>query len=170
MADALTPADVRIEPATAPDVPLILRLIKELAEYEKLSDAVIATEERLMATLFGDRPAAEVAIAYAGDQAVGYAMWFHTFSTFLAQRGLYLEDIYVRPEYRGRGIGRALLTHVAAVAVQRDCGRLEWVVLDWNEPAIRFYESLGARALDEWRTFRLTGEALARVGSSGDKS
>lgn len=169
MADAPTPAGVRIEPATARDVPLILRLIKELAEYEKLSDMVVATEERLMTTLFGERPAAEVAIAYVGGHPVGYAMWFHTFSTFLAQRGLYLEDVYVRPEYRGRGIGRTLLAHVAAVAVERDCGRLEWVVLDWNEPAIRFYESLGARALDEWRTFRLTGEALTRVGLSRDK-
>jgi GNAT superfamily N-acetyltransferase len=153
----------RIEPARERDAPLILRLIKGLAEYEKLAHEVIATEDALRSALFGPRPDAEVVIAYAGEEAVGFALYFHTFSTFLARRGLYLEDLFVLPEWRGRGAGRALIAHLARIAVERNCGRLEWAVLDWNEPSIGFYKSLGARPMDEWIIFRLTGEALGAL-------
>jgi GNAT superfamily N-acetyltransferase len=155
----------RIESARERDVPLILRLIKGLAEYEKLAHEVVATEERLRQSLFGPHPSAEVVIAYVGDEAVGFALFFHTYSTFLAQRGLYLEDLFVLPEWRGRGAGRALLTHLARIAAERGCGRFEWSVLDWNEPAIDFYRSLGAVGLDEWTVFRLDEEALAALAS-----
>ena len=150
----------RIEPARERDVPLILRLIKGLADYEKLADEVQATEESLRATLFGPHPAAEVMIAYAGDEPVGFALFFHNYSTFLGKRGLYLEDLFVVPEWRGRGAGRALLSHLAKIAGERDCGRFEWAVLDWNEPAIGFYKSLGAQPMHEWTVFRVAGEAL----------
>lgn len=157
----MRPADgLRIEPATERDVPVLLGLIRALAEYERLEQQVAATEAGLREGLFGDRPAAEAVIAYADGRHAGYAMWFHTFSTFLAKRGLYLEDVFVLPEFRGRGIGRALLTHVARTAVARDCGRLEWAVLDWNEPAIGFYTKMGARPVEGWSIFRLTGGAL----------
>lgn len=158
-----SPANVRIEPATEKDVPLILSFIKGLAEYERLSHEVLATEEVLRDTLFGEHPAAEVIIAYDADGAVGFALFFHNFSTFLGQRGLYLEDLYVKPEARGRGTGRALLAHLARLARERNCGRLEWAVLDWNEPAIKFYRSLGAVSMDEWMIFRMKGEALGRL-------
>jgi GNAT superfamily N-acetyltransferase len=152
-----------IRPATPDDVPLILRFIRELAEYERLLHEVVATEDRLRDTLFGARPAAEAVIAEADGEPLGFALFFHNYSTFLAQPGLYLEDRYVRPEARGRGVGRALLAHLARLARERGCGRLEWWVLDWNEPARRFYRSLGARPMDEWTVQRLTGADLDRL-------
>jgi GNAT superfamily N-acetyltransferase len=154
----------RIEPARERDVPLILRLIKGLAEYEKLAHEVVATEERLRQSLFGPHPSAEVVIAYVDDEAVGFALFFHTYSTFLGQRGLYLEDLFVLPEWRGRGAGRALLTHLARIAAERGCGRFEWSVLDWNEPAINFYKNLGAKPMHEWTIFRVAGDSLTALG------
>ncbi|MEQ1757078.1 MAG: GNAT family N-acetyltransferase [Vicinamibacterales bacterium] len=154
-----------IRTATTEDVSLILAFIQELAEYEKLSHAVVATEASLRRELFGERPAAEVLIAEVDGAAAGFALFFHNFSTFLSRRGIYLEDLYVRPAFRRLGIGRALLTRLAGIAVERDCGRLEWSVLDWNQSAWRFYESLGAAPLEDWTTFRLTGDALIALGS-----
>ena len=162
--DVTTAGTLRIERATERDVPLILRLIKELAEYERMSDEVIASEDGLRRTLFGPHPAAEVVVGYAGDEPAGFALFFHNYSTFLAKPGLYLEDLFVVPTFRGRGYGKALLAHLARLAVERDCGRFEWSVLDWNEPAIGFYKKLGATLMDEWSTFRVTGEALKRLG------
>jgi len=157
-----------IEPATERDVPVVLRLIQGIAEYEKLSHEVLATEARLRASLFGPRPAAEAVIAYADAEPVGFAIFFHNFSTFLGQRGLYLEDLFVQPEWRKQGLGRRLMAHVAKVAVERGCGRMEWAVLDWNAPAIRFYQSLGARGMDEWTVHRLTGRDLEKLATQGD--
>jgi GNAT superfamily N-acetyltransferase len=153
--------NIRIEPARERDVPLILELIRGLAEYERLADQCIATEARLREALFGAQPAAEVLLAYADDQPAGFALFFHNFSTFLGRRGLYLEDLFVKPEFRRLGIGRRLLAALARVAVERGCGRFEWSVLDWNAPAIEFYKRLGAKPLDEWTIFRVTGDALA---------
>jgi GNAT superfamily N-acetyltransferase len=153
----------RIEKATRADVPLILSLIEELAEYERLRHEVVATEEILREELFGEHPCAEVIIGYYQDQPAGFALFFHNMSTFLGRRGLYLEDVYVRPEMRGRGIGRAMLVYLARLANERGCGRFEWAVLDWNEPAIKFYKALGAIPMDQWTIFRLTGEALDRL-------
>ena len=144
---------------------MILRMIKGLAEYEQLSHEVVATEEGLRASLFGAKPAAEVVLAYAGQEPVGFALYFHNYSTFLGRAGLYLEDLFVVPSWRGRGVGRKLLGHVASVAVERACGRMEWCVLDWNESAIAFYQKLGANVLDDWRVCRLTGSALTRAAS-----
>ncbi len=157
------PADVRIDPATPDDVPLLLRLIRALADYERMTDQVVATEADVRVALFGDTPAAEAAIARVGGEAVGFALWFYNYSTFLGRQGLYLEDLFVLPEQRGRGIGRALLIHLARVAVSRNCGRMDWSVLNWNDPAIRFYRSLGAQPMDEWTVYRLTGDALTRL-------
>ena len=157
------PDEVRIEPADDRDVPVILSLIKALAEYERLAHEVVATEAQLRESLFGTTPHAEAVIARVGSEAVGLAVWFHSYSTFLGRRGLYLEDLFVLPAWRGRGIGRALLRHLARLAIERDCGRMEWAVLDWNDPAIGFYRSIGARAMDEWTVYRLTGDALRRV-------
>ena len=154
---------LRIESAVDRDVPLVLQFIRELAEYERLSSEVVATEDGLREALFGPEPQAEVLFAREGDVDVGFALFFHTFSTFQGRQGLYLEDLFVRPEARGRGVGRALLTRLAVIARQRGCARMEWAVLDWNEPAIQFYRSLGARPMDEWTVFRLSGEDLARV-------
>ena len=151
---------ITIRSATATDLPLILELIQSLAEYERLRDSCVATEEKLRSSLFGDIPAAEVLIAECDGEAAGFALFCHNYSTFLAQRGIWLEDLFVRPEFRGRGVGRRLLAQLATLAIVRDCGRLEWVVLDWNESAIGFYRSLGAEPMDEWTTFRVTGEAL----------
>lgn len=162
--DRPTPG-VRIEPATARDVPVILRLIRGLAEYEHLSAEVTATEDDLRRSLFGERPAAEVLLAYAGQDAIGFAVFFGTYSTFLGRPGLYLEDLFVVPEQRRRGYGRQLLARVAAIALERGCGRLEWSVLDWNEPALRFYRSLGAMPMNEWTVQRVTGDALARLAA-----
>jgi GNAT superfamily N-acetyltransferase len=155
---------LRILPATEADVPLILRLISALADYERLSHQMVATEAALRETLFGEKPAAEVVIAYMDDVPVGFALWFYNYSTFLARPGLYLEDLFVLPEWRGHGIGRQLLTHLASVAVERRCGRMEWSVLDWNESAIGFYRKLGASVMDDWRICRLTGETLTALG------
>lgn len=149
-----------ITPATAADAATILHLIRSLAEYEKLSHEVIATEDSLRAALFGEQPGAQCLIARENGEAVGFALYFHNFSTFLSRRGLYLEDLFVEPAHRGKGYGKALLQQLARIAVARGCGRLEWSVLDWNAPAIGFYESLGAKLMSEWRIFRLTGDAL----------
>jgi GNAT superfamily N-acetyltransferase len=153
-------SDFRIEPATEADVPLILRMITALAEYEQLAAEVVATEEGLRHALFGPRPYAEVVVGYAGSEPAGFALFFHNFSTFRGAPGLYLEDLFVDPRWRGRGLGRTLLAHLAAIAVARGCHRLEWSVLDWNESAIAFYRQAGARLLEDWRIFRLTGDAL----------
>lgn len=155
--------EVTIRPATRGDVGTILELIRGLADYEKLAHECVATEEKLVATLFGAHPAAEVIIARVDDVPAGFALFFHNYSTFLAKRGIYLEDLFVKPAFRGRGIGKGLLVRLAAIAVERDCGRLEWAVLDWNKDAIRFYESLGAKAMDEWTVYRVTGDALTRL-------
>lgn len=157
---------VHIRPATRADVPLILELIRGLAQYEKLAHECVATEGALTATLFGERPGAEVLIALADGTPAGFALFFHNYSTFLAKRGIYLEDLFVQPAFRGRGIGKRLLVHLARIAVERDCGRLEWSVLDWNVDAIRFYESLGAKAMDEWTVYRVTGESLQTLARS----
>ena len=156
----------RIEPATERDLPLILRFIKELAAYEKLAHEVTATEQILRTSLFGSRPAAEVVIAYADAEPAGFAVYFQTFSTFLGLPGVYLEDVYVSPAWRGLGLGRRLLAHVAGVAVDRGCGRMEWSVLDWNELALDVYRKIGARPMDEWTVQRLTGAALRDLASS----
>jgi GNAT superfamily N-acetyltransferase len=152
--------EVRVRAASEEDVPLILSFINELAEYERLSHEVVATEEALREHLFGERPVAEVVIAEDGGEPAGFALFFHSFSTFLGRPGIYLEDLYVRPEFRGRGIGRALLVRLARLAKERGCGRLEWSVLDWNEPAIGFYKDLGASPVGGWTVYRVTGEAL----------
>ena len=149
----------RIEPATERDLPIILRLVKSLAEYEHLAHAVVATEATLRESLFVRR-AAEVVIGYAGDEPAGFAVFFQTFSTFLGIPGMYLEDLFVDPKFRRQGLGEALLARLARIAVERGCGRLEWSVLRWNELAIGFYQKFGARPMDDWVTYRLTGEAL----------
>jgi len=155
--------EFHIRPATPEDIPLVLAFVRELAEYERLSHLVSATEARLRDSLFGSRPGAEVLLGFAGDTPVGFAVYFHNFSTFLGVKGLWLEDLYVHPALRRHGYGRALLLHVARIARDRGCGRFEWAALDWNEPAIRFYESLGAVALDDWTIFRVTGPALEKL-------
>ena len=152
----------RIEPATERDLPLILRLIKSLAEYEQLAHAVVATEATLRESLFVKR-AAEVVIGYAGDEPAGFAVFFQTFSTFLGVPGMYLEDIFVEPRFRRQGLGEALLAHLATIAVERGYGRVEWSVLDWNALAIGFYKKLGARPMDDWVTYRLTGDPLRQA-------
>ncbi|QRY78946.1 GNAT family N-acetyltransferase [Pseudomonas sp. PDNC002] len=154
---------VTLRPATPADIPLILDLITELADYERLAHEVKADAQRMHAHLFGPRPYAEVLIGEVDDQPQGFALFFHNYSTWLSQPGIYLEDLYVRPAARGAGLGKALLTELARLAVERGCGRLEWSVLDWNEPAIGFYRSLGARPQDEWSVYRLTGEALREL-------
>jgi GNAT superfamily N-acetyltransferase len=151
---------ISIVPATERDLPLVHAFIRELAEYERLLHEVRATDDALRRTLFGPDPAAEIVIAYDDTDPAGFALFFQSYSTFLAQPGLYLEDLFVRPSSRKKGIGRKLLEHLAGVAVARDYGRLEWRVLDWNEPAIRFYRSIGAEPLADWTVFRVTGEAL----------
>ncbi len=154
----------RIVPATKKDIPLIRSLILELAEYERaLPGEAPVTEKDLAKTLFGKKPAAEVMIAYLGDEPAGFALFFHNYSTWLGKRGIYLEDLFVRPVARKHGIGFALLQALARIAVERDCGRLDWSVLDWNELAISFYKRIGARPMDDWTTFRLTGDSLAHV-------
>jgi GNAT superfamily N-acetyltransferase len=155
--------DIDIQPATEADVPLILQLVRALAEYERLAHEVVATEAMVRESFFGSSPHAQAVIARSGGSAVGFAIWFSTYSTFLSRPGIYLEDLFVLPEWRGKGIGRALLRHLARIAVERRCGRIEWSVLDWNETAIRFYRGLGARPMDEWTVFRLTGEAITRL-------
>jgi GNAT superfamily N-acetyltransferase len=159
-----------IRPATEADVPLLLSFIRELADYEKLTHEVSATEEKLRATLFGPRRFAEALLAHADEEPAGFALFFHNYSTFLARPGLYLEDLFVRPAYRGRGLGKSLLTTVARIAVERGCGRYEWTVLDWNTPSIRFYESLGAEMKGDWRIMRVTGTALEKMASIARES
>ena len=154
---------VRIRSATPADVPLILHLVRELAEFERESDAVVATEDMLSDALFGANPAAEAVIAEHETEAVGFALWFQNFSTWTGRPGMYLEDLYVTPAARGLGIGTALLRHLARIAVERGYGRFEWAVLDWNEPAIAFYRSVGAVGMDEWRIQRVSGDALERL-------
>jgi len=156
---------VTIRPAQEHEVPLVLAFVRELAEYERLAHEVIATEADMREALFGTRPYAEVVFACVDGQPVGFALFCYNFSTFLAKPGIHLEDLFVRPAARGRGVGGKLLSWLARETLQRGCGRLEWAVLDWNEPSIRFYESLGARALKEWFTYRLTGEALEKVAA-----
>lgn len=158
---------IRIKPATPADAPIILQLIRELAEFERLLDEVQATEEQLREQLFGSRPGAEVVIARMGDEVAGFALFFHNFSTFLGKPGIYLEDLYVRPEFRGSGVGQALLVQIAGLAKERGCGRLEWSVLDWNEPAIGFYMRIGASPVSGWTVYRMTGEALEELAARG---
>jgi GNAT superfamily N-acetyltransferase len=156
-----------IRTATEDDVPLILRFIRELADYERLAHQVVATEESVRATLFGNPRFAEVILGEEPVEErvepVGFALFFHNYSTFLARPGVYLEDLYVRPELRGKGYGRALLARLAEIALERNCGRVEWAVLNWNEPAIRFYRSLGALPMDQWTVYRITGDALEKL-------
>lgn len=160
--------DCTIKSATIDDVPVILSFIKKLADYEKLSHLVTTTEDGLRETLFGARPYAETLIAYHQDQPVGFALFFHNFSTFLGKPGIYLEDLFVDVEQRGKGFGKALLAHLAKLTQERDCGRLEWSVLNWNEPSIKFYESLGAVPMNEWTVYRMTGEALEKLASEAN--
>ncbi|MGO9995102.1 MAG: N-acetyltransferase family protein [Steroidobacteraceae bacterium] len=155
-----------ISPAQEADIALILSLINELAEFEKLKAQVVATEVTLRQALFGPRPAAEALIARSGGEPAGFALYFHNFSTFVGKHGLYLEDLFVRPAFRGRGIGKALLIRLARLALERDCGRFEWAVLDWNRPARDFYEALGAESNPSWVNYRITGKALERLASS----
>jgi GNAT superfamily N-acetyltransferase len=158
--------NLMIRPATVADVPIILELIRALATYERAPDEVVATEEGLAEVLFNNKPAAEVLLAFENDRAVGFALFFHNFSTWLGRPGLYLEDLFVRPEDRGKGYGRALLIHLANIARERNCGRMEWAVLDWNEPAIEFYRQLGAKPMHEWTVFRLTRDEISKLADS----
>jgi len=162
-------AETRIVPATKKDIPLIREFILELADYERARPGEApVTEKDLADTLFGKRPAAEVLIAYLGDKPSGFALFFHNYSTWLGKRGIYLEDLFVRPAARKHGIGFALLRALARIAIQRDCGRIDWSVLNWNELAIDFYKQIGAKSMDEWTSFRLTGDTLAQI--AGHKS
>ena len=155
-----------IRPATAADVPIILELIRALATYERAPNEVTATADGLNEVLFGEKPAAEVLLAFENETAVGFAVFFHNFSTWLGRPGLYLEDLFVRPEDRGKGYGRALLIHLAKIARNRGCGRMEWAVLDWNEPAIQFYRKLGAKRMDDWTVFRLKRDGIAKLADA----
>ena len=154
-----------LRPATAADVPAILACIRGLAEYEHLAHECEATEDLLRQSLFGELPAAHVTLAFVGDVPAGFALWFQSYSTFLARPGIYLEDLFVFPEFRGRGLGRTLLASLARTVIERGGGRLEWAVLEWNSDAIGFYESLGARSMNEWTTYRVRGEALTALAS-----
>ena len=155
-----------IQPATAADVPLILQLIRELAEYERAPNDVLATEEGLRDVLFGGKPAAHVLIGREEGEPVAFAVYFFNFSTWLGRAGLYLEDLFVRPELRGKGYGKALLVRLAEIAHERGCGRMEWAVLDWNDPAIQFYRKLGAKPMEEWTVYRLTRDGIANLASA----
>ena len=156
-------ADFEIRPARVGDVPIVLQLIRDLATYERAPHEVIATEEQLVDVLFGKRPAAEVLLAFERESPVGFALFFHNFSTWLGRPGLYLEDLFVKPEKRGKGYGRALLVELAKIARDRGCGRMEWAVLNWNEPAINFYRAIGAKPMDKWTVFRLTREGITKL-------
>ena len=160
---------LHIRPATPADLPVIVSLIRELAEFEKLGHMMVATEETLADELFGPKSPAETLIGEAGGEPVAFAVIFHNFSTFLGKKGLYLEDLYVRRASRRQGYGKAMLLHIARLAVERGCGRFEWMVLDWNEPAIKFYESMGASILHEWKLARVTGEALEQASASSNR-
>jgi GNAT superfamily N-acetyltransferase len=158
--------DFEIRPARIEDVPIILELIRDLATYERAPNEVTATEEQLVEVLFGEKPVAEVLLAFEGKSPVGFAVFFYNFSTWLGRPGLYLEDLFVKPEKRGKGYGRALLVDLAKIARDRGCGRMEWAVLNWNDPAIKFYRKLGAKPLDEWTVFRLTRDGIADLAKS----
>ena len=160
-------AEVTIRETTPEDVPLILDFIRGIADYEKLAHEVVATEESLHDSLFGPNPCAECLLAFLDEEPAAYAIFFHNFSTFIGRRGLYLEDLFVKPEHRGLGIGKKLLVHLAGIAKERNCGRFEWVALDWNRPAIDFYESLGAEMKPEWELFRLDEAGIAKVAEMG---
>ena len=155
-----------IRPATFTDVPVILQLIRDLAAYERAPNEVTATKEQLVDVLFGQKPAAEVLLAFENGTPAGFAVFFHNFSTWLGRPGLYLEDLFVKPEMRGKGYGRALLVDLAKIARERGCGRMEWAVLNWNDPAIQFYRKLGAKPMDEWTVFRLTRDGIAKLAES----
>ena len=157
----------QIRPATERDVPVIISFIRQLADYERLSHEAVMTEDTIRQSLFGPRPAAEVLLGYCEGEPVAFAVFFHNFSTFLGRPGLYLEDLFVIPEVRGRGFGRAMLVELARIARDRKCGRFEWAVLDWNESAIQFYKNLGAAPMSEWTIFRVTGDALERLANEG---
>jgi GNAT superfamily N-acetyltransferase len=161
----MNPVPIEIMRAQPADVPVILSLIRELAEFERLLDQVAATEEAIHESLFGSQPRAEVLLARVGDAVAGFALFFHNFSTFRGKPGVYLEDLFVRPRFRGTGCGQLLLRHLAALALQRGCARMEWAVLNWNQRAIDFYRKLGAVPLDEWAVYRLSDAALERLGS-----
>ena len=164
------PPGFLIRPATVKDSATVLGFIRALAEYERLLHEVLATEEMLHDTLFGPTPRAEVALAELDGRPVGFALFFPNYSTFLAKPGIHLEDLFVLPEFRGRGFGKALLLHVGRLAHERGCGRYEWSVLDWNEPSIRFYKSLGAQPLDDWMMMRVTGDGLKQMAGLGGKN
>jgi GNAT superfamily N-acetyltransferase len=166
MAWTTEPAPLKIRPAAESDVPVILSFIKKLADYERLSHEVVATEEMLRQNLFGERRVAEVAIADFDSKPVGFVLFFHSFSTFLGRSGLYIEDLFVDQSYRRRGVGRALLYYVARLAKARQCGRLEWSVLDWNEPAIHFYKEIGAVPMSDWTVYRVSGTSLDKLASA----
>jgi GNAT superfamily N-acetyltransferase len=168
MAEHTKVSGFTIREAGQDDLPLILSFIRELAEYERLLHEVTATEETLCRSLFGERKVAEVIFGEVEGEPVGFAVFFHNYSTFLGQQGIYIEDLFVRPAMRGRGIGRALFAHIARIARSRGCGRLDWWVLDWNEPALRFYASLGSRPMADWTVHRLTGAALAELAGGVD--
>jgi GNAT superfamily N-acetyltransferase len=159
---------LKIRPATEADVPLVYGFIRKLAEYGDLSDEVSATAEDVRAALFGPKPVAEVTLAYWGPDPAGFALYSYTFASFLGKTGIYIEDLYVEPSYRNKGIGKALLVQLAGLARKRGCGRLEWAVLNWNERAMEFYQDLGAVPMDDWTTFRLTGEGLERLAAQGE--
>lgn len=161
-------SEFTIRAATVADVPSIHGFIRALAEYERMTAEVTATEEQLRETLFGEHPRAEVILAELAGRPVGFALFFHNYSTFLAKPGIYLEDLFVLPEFRGRGFGKALLIHLAKLAQERGCGRFEWSVLDWNEPSIQFYRSLGAVPMSEWTVFRVAGDTLERLAARAD--
>jgi GNAT superfamily N-acetyltransferase len=160
MANEMLHSQLKIVNAKKENVTLVYNFIKELAEYEKLSKEVTATEKLLKKTLFGKKSAAKVLLAYFEDEPAGFAVYFFSFSTFIGKPGLYLEDVFVKPEFRGRGIGKAILIHLAGIAKKNDCGRFEWAVLDWNKPAIKFYKSMGAKAMNDWTVYRLDTEAI----------
>ena len=159
----------KIRDATVADIPIILQLIRDLATYERAPNDVVATEKGLHEVLFGAEPAAKVVIAFENTEPIGFAVYFFNFSTWLGRPGLYLEDLFVKPEMRGRGYGRALLVHLAKIARDHNCGRMEWAVLTWNEPAIQFYNKLGAGSLDDWRVFRLTSDGIGRIWRTRDE-
>ena len=162
------PSDFKIRPARVEDVAIILQLIRDLATYERAPDEVIATEKQLVDVLFGGRPVAEVLLAFEEESPVGFAVYFYNFSTWLGRPGLYLEDLFVKPEKRRKRYGRALLVELAKIARDRGCGRMEWAVLDWNEPAIKFYRALGAQPMHEWTVFRLTRDEIGKLANEGD--
>jgi GNAT superfamily N-acetyltransferase len=158
--------ELGIRDAVVTDIPIIFQLIRDLATYERAPNDVVATEEGLREVLFGSEPSAKVILAFCGDKPVGFAVYFFNFSTWLGRPGLYLEDLFIKPEMRGRGYGRGLLVHLAQIAQRRDCGRMEWAVLDWNEPAIQFYKKLGAAPNEDWTVYRLTSDGIAKLAES----